>query len=92
MKSFIENKSTKYLAQIKRFELYLQENTASRFMAAIDTGLPIQNCCRFVDMLKEQNAIAIVKKDKCQITGEIVEYLSTNPALFPKEKQLKLWE
>jgi hypothetical protein len=87
-----DNKDTLKLAQLKRFELYLRDNTASRYMVAVDTGLPIQNCCRFVDMLKAINAIAVVRHGKCQITGEIVEYLSTNPTLFPKDTQLKLWQ
>ena len=88
-----ESKDNLKLAQLKRFDLYLRENTASRYMAAVETGLPIQNCCRFVDMLKAINAIAIVRHAKCQITGETVEYLTTNPALFPKNevKQLRLF-
>jgi hypothetical protein len=61
-------------------------------MAAVDTGVPIQNVCRYVDMLKDCNSIAVVNKGYCRISGELVEYLSTNPELFPKNVQLNLWE
>lgn len=60
-------------------------------MAAISTGIPIQNVCRYVDMLRKQNAIAILRIDKCQISGEFVEFLSCNSELFPKSKQLNLF-
>ena len=86
------NKDTLFLTQLEIVDNYLKEYTASRFMVAIDTGIPIQNVCRYVAMLFDRNQIAIVRKDKCFITGEIVEYLTTNPDLFPKDKQLKLWD
>jgi hypothetical protein len=61
-------------------------------MVSIYTGIPIQNVCRYVDMLRKQNSIAIIRFDKCKVSGELVEFLSTNPDSFPKEKQMNLWE
>jgi len=81
-----------YTTQLKKVREYLRQTTASRYMAAIDTGIPIQNICRHVEMLKSTNSIAVVRKDYCRITGELVEYLSTNPDNFPKDLQLCLWE
>jgi len=84
------NKDSIFSSQKQCFSKYLFKNIASRYMVAIATNIPIQNCCRYVDMLKDTNSIAVVRKDKCKISGEIVEFLSTNPALFPKDNQLKL--
>ena len=78
--------------QLKVLEQYFKENTVSRYMAAIDTGIPIQNVCRYIAMLYDMDLIAVIRKDKCQISGEIVQFLSTNPELFPNDNQLKLWE
>lgn len=86
------NKYDVFQAQIRRFRAYLMEYTTSRYNAAIDTGIPLQNVCRYVSMLQKQNAIAVVRMDKCPISGEMVEFLTTDPEKFPKELQLKLWE
>lgn len=83
------NKDSKFIAQMKRVELYFQEFTASRWMASIETGVPLQNVCRYVEMLSKENKIAVIRFDKCRISGEIVQFLSCNPELFPKELQLK---
>ena len=86
-----ENKDNISYSQYERIEDFLRDNTASRYMAAIDTGIPIQNVCRYVDMMSKRDLIAVIRKDKCAISGEMVEFLSTNPDIFPKEKQLKFW-
>jgi len=85
-------KDTKYLTQYHIVRQFLYQNIASRYMVAIYTGVPIQNVCRYVDMLRKRNTISIVRIDKCQISGEMVEFLSTNPDNFPKENQLFLWD
>ena len=90
MKTIISNssKDTHYQAQFKRIEAYLSENTASRYMAAINTGVPIQNVCRFVCEMFKRGLIAVICKDRCAITGMVVEYLSTNPEKISKNNQL----
>lgn len=87
-----QSKNNHFQTQLQVLKDYWFSNTTSRFMASIATGIPIQNICRYVDMLKDSNSIAIVKKDKCKITGEWVEFLTTNPDLFPEDRQLKLFE
>lgn len=84
-------KDSKFNTQFLTIREYFKIKTASRFMAAIETDIPIQNICRYVGMLNKSNSIAVVKKDKCRISGEIVEFLTTDPALFPKSNQLKLF-
>jgi hypothetical protein len=84
-------KDSCFIAQYHRLFLYYKENKASRYMASVETGIPIQNICRYVGMMFDRGVIAVIRKDKCHISGEIVEFLSTNPELFPKDNQLKLW-
>lgn len=86
-----QSKDNYYLCQLKIVRQYFFENSASRFMAAVDTQIPIQNICRYVDKLKDSFSIEIVRKDKCRISGEWVEFLSTNPEMFPPENQLNLF-
>jgi hypothetical protein len=81
-----------HVTQYKTVYWYLYHNTASRFMVAVCAGIPIQNVCRYVDALRKSNSIAIVRIDKCKISGEMVEFLSTNPDNFPKDNQLHLWD
>ena len=81
----------KHISQLRAVAHYWKTNTASRYMVAKATGIPLQNICRYVDMLKTSNSIAIIKKDYCQISGELVEYLSTNEEVFPMQNQLKLF-
>jgi DNA-binding transcriptional regulator LsrR (DeoR family) len=81
----------KHLSQLKTVAEYWKENTASRYMVAKATGIPLQNICRYVEMLKGSNSIAIIRKDYCTITGELVEYLSTDKNIFPFDNQLELF-
>ncbi len=78
------SKGTIYPSQLQITQKYFEDHTVSRFMAAVATGIPIQNICRYVDSLFKSDDIAIIRKDHCRITGEIVEYLSCNKSLFPK--------
>lgn len=87
-----QGKDNQYASQLQVVREYFKVKTASRYMVAIETQVPIQNVCRYVDMLKSNNSIALVRKDYCRISGELVEFLSTNPELFPKDSQLKIWE
>lgn len=83
--------NTKHITQLKKVSDYWQLRTASRYMVSIATDIPIQNICRYVDMLKATNSIAVIKKDYCSISGELVEYLSTNKDIFPLSNQLELF-
>lgn len=85
------NKNNHFINQLNIIDAYFKENIATRYMAAIDTGIPIQNICRYVDMLRDENLIAVVKKDLCKISKYTAEYLTTNTELFPKDNQLKIW-
>lgn len=87
-----KGKDTHFINQLKRTELYFRDFAATRYMAAVDTGISIQNICRYVDVLRDSKKIAVVKIDHCQISGFKAEYLTTNPELFPADNQYKIWE
>lgn len=86
-----QDKDSKYFSQYKRLREFLKEKTTSRNMAAVYNDIPLQNVCRYVGMLRKADGIAVVKKDRCAITKREVEFLTTNPALFPQSNQLNLF-
>lgn len=88
-----QSKGNKYISQLQQIKGYFKTNTASRFMCAIDCHIPIQNVCRLVNILFKCNDIAVIRKDICRITGELVQYLSCNRSLFPEiPEQLNLFD
>lgn len=87
-----QDKDSKYFSQYKRLREFLKEKTTSRNMAAVYNDIPLQNVCRYVGMLRKVDGIAVVKKDRCAITKRAVEFLTTNPALFPQSNQLNLFD
>ncbi len=78
--------------QLNMVYQYLKQHTASRFMVAVQTSIPVQNVCRYIKMLRDENRVGVYKIDKCGITGEWVEILTTNPDLFPKSNQLSFFD
>jgi len=58
----------------------------------VETNIMRENICRYVSMLKAKKRIALVGYRKCKITGFVkVGIYTTNPDLFPKSNQLKLF-
>lgn len=56
------------------------------------TGIRINSVCYYVGMLAEKGKVKIHHKGICPITRyPNVEFLTTNPELFPKNKQLSFW-
>lgn len=77
-------------AQRRKLHAYLKRHTVSRWMAAEALGIPLQSVCWAVGQFRKADAVAVVKKGKCAISGEWVEYITTDPDKFPKSDQLKL--
>ena len=90
--SFSNDEGTKYLNQLKRVNEFLSKNSASRYMVSVYTGIPIQSVCRRVVELFDSESIAIVRKDKCKISGHWVEFLTTDPDKFPEDYQLNIFK
>jgi len=69
---------------------YLRTHTVSRWMAAEALDMPLQTVCWIVGDLRKMDAVAVVEKSHCRISGEMVEYITTDPEKFPKSNQLIL--
>ena len=89
--SFHVEDDNQYGTQLKTVREYLSRHSASRFMIAVFTGIPIQDVCRHVDTLIKLDLLRVVRKDRCEISGMLGEFLSCNPDLWPKDLQLKLF-
>jgi hypothetical protein len=85
------NKGTKSAANKKVVYNYLRHHSASRFMVAVATRIPIQTVCWLVGDLLQSNRVAVEKKGRCRISGWKVQFLTTDPAKFPKSNQLNLF-
>lgn len=55
------------------------------------TGILRANICRYVAEWRKTQTIAVNKKALCSITKTKAKYLTTNPELFPKSNQIKLF-
>lgn len=69
----------------------LHDKILTRNQIELITGIRINVICWRIHDLREQNRIAVVKKGACPVTGEDVEFLTTDPALFPKKTQTELF-
>jgi hypothetical protein len=78
-------------AKTRKLRDYLSRHTVSRWMAAVAVGMPLQSVCWAVGQLRKANSVAVVRKGVCAISGEWVEYITTDPDKFPKSKQLNLF-
>ena len=57
-----------------------------------ETNVMRENICRYVSELRNQNRIALVGYRTCKVTGNPkVGTYTTNPDLFPKSNQLKMF-
>jgi len=85
-----QSKGKKRSTQEQRLREYLRRHTVSRWMAARATRIPLQVVCWIVGDLRKMDAVAVVKKARCAISGRTVQYITTDPDKFPKSKQLQL--
>ncbi len=87
-----QGKDKLFKAQLQRVYKALQQKPMTMKETDIYTGIMRENICRYISILFEQNKIAIIRKRKCTITGyEYVNEYTTNPDLFPKSNQLKMF-
>lgn len=86
-------KDSNYLPQIQQVSKSFFEKPKTSYQVAIDTGITRPNVCRYVGSLKKSDNIAVVRFGICPISKENgVQFLTTNPAFYPKERQLNLFE
>jgi len=96
--SFTSSKSSVLQSEDKYFQTLLRriyigfyKEPQSMKMLAIKLKTDRSNICWLCRELRQNNRIAIAKKGLCTITKRIVNYYTTNPKLFPKSNQLKLF-
>jgi Mn-dependent DtxR family transcriptional regulator len=70
---------------------YLQNNTATATMVAVDLNIYRPSLCRYKRRLERQGLLAETRKDYCAITRRKASYLTTNSSLMPFNNQLKLF-
>lgn len=77
--------------QLQRVYSTLFARPMTMYEVALITGIERANVCRYVAELRKSNSIAVVRLGICPITRhDGVQFLTTNPALFPQETQLDL--
>lgn len=77
--------------QLKTIFHYLQENVATASMVTEATGVPQKCITRYKRDLEKKGLLSELKKTVCKTTGFKAWYLTTNPDLFPKSNQLKMF-
>lgn len=78
------------ITQILRILKSLQVKPLSRRMLSKELDVYLCSICSDVHRLLENGRCEVYKMDYCKITGKLVEYLTTDPELFPSRDQLKL--
>ena len=77
--------------QLQRVYSTLFARPMTMYEVALTTGIERANVCRYVAELRKNNNIAVVRLGICPITRhDRVQFLTTNPALFPQKTQLGL--
>jgi hypothetical protein len=90
--SVSESKDNKFKAQLKKVYQAFKEKPMTMKEVDVYTGVMRENICRYVDVLLDQDRIAIIKKRRCTITGfPLVNEYTGDPDLFPKSDQLNLF-
>lgn len=77
--------------QKQKVYTYLLTNIATASMVEKATGVPQKSICRYKRVLELQGLLCEVSKKHCILTGFKASYLTTNPDLFPKSNQLKMF-
>ena len=86
-----QNKDKVSTSQLKTIFNYLQSHTATASMVADATGVPQKSICRYKRDLQKRGLLYEVKKGLCELTKFRAWYLTTNPDLFPRSNQLRLF-
>jgi hypothetical protein len=87
-----QGKSKHFTAQLQKVYQALKESPMTMKEADVYTGVMRENICRYIDILFDQNRIAVIRQRKCKITGyPYVNEYTTDPDLFPQSNQLNLF-
>ena len=78
-------------AQMVRVYSVLFKEPKTMLMVSIETGILRANICRYIAKWRESKCIDVAKVDRCKITKHEANYYTTNPQLFRKSNQLKMF-
>ena len=84
-------KDKAFTTQLKTIFQYLKDHTATASMVEDATGVPQKNICRYKRDLEKAGRLSEIEKKPCKSTGFKAWYLTTNPKLFPKSNQYRLF-
>lgn len=85
-------KDSKQVTQLNTIFTYLQSHTATASMVTEATGIAQKCITRYKRDLELSGRLKEVTHDYCKHTGHKAHYLTTNPTLFPKDGQLRMFE
>ena len=87
------SKDSNYLAQTQRVNKAFFEKPKTMLQVASETGIYRASICRYVGRWKRNDNIAVVRFGVCPISKHSkVQFLTTNPDLYPKQRQLNLFD
>ncbi len=86
-----QGKDTSFQAQMKRVFAAFYRQPKTMLMVSIETGILRANICRYVAKWRKAESIKIVQKGFCNISKHRAGFYTTNPELFPKSNQLKMF-
>lgn len=89
--NFRQGEVKQFRTQLQTIFEFLKENTATASMVTEYTGVPQKSITRYKRDLEKQGLLYEVEKKLCKITGFRAWYITTNPDLFPKSNQLKMF-
>lgn len=89
--SYKQGKDKNILDQFSKVYKGFFEKPQSMKMLSVRLDIDRANICWFCRELRKSNKIDIAKKGICKITNRVVNFYTTNPDLFFKSNQLKMF-
>lgn len=86
-----QNKDKHFRTQLQKVFKAFYNHPQTMLMADNETGVRRASICWYVAALKKADLICEIKKSKCEISNYTAGYYTTNPDLFVKSNQLKLF-
>lgn len=87
------NKDSHYLPQLQRVSNAFFEKPKTMLQVSLETNIYRSNICRYKSKWLKSDNIAVAKIGVCPISKRTgVQFLTTNPDLYPKQRQLNLFE
>lgn len=87
-------KDTKFLTESQAtFDILYHGKPMTRYEIAKELGIERANICRYVGQMLKDGIMQVHHVGVCPISHyPNVQFLTSNPALFPKERQLSLFD